>query len=70
MAPELAPIEEPAAVAAVPEPRAEAKGGGDRKKRVKLFAAPEPKVEPANGEVTAPAVAAEPTEAAEPASQA
>ncbi len=70
MAPELAPLEEPAAVAALPEPRAEVKGGGDRKKRVKLFAAPEPKVEPANGEVTAPAVAAEPTEAAEPASQA
>ena len=70
MAPELAPLEEPAAVAALPEPRAEVKGGGDRKKRVKLFAAPEPKVEPANGEVTAPAVAAEPTKAAEPASQA
>ena len=70
MAPELAPLEEPAPVAALPEPRAEGKGGGDRKKRAKLFAAPEPKVERANGEVTAPAVAAEPTEAAEPASQA
>ena len=70
MAPELAPLEEPATVAALPEPRAEGKGGGDRKKRAKVFAAPEPKVERANGEVTAPATAAEPTEAAEPAPQA
>ncbi len=70
MAPELAPLEEPAAMTALPEPQAQGKGGGDRKKRAKLFAAPEPKVEPANGEVTAPAAAAEPTKAAEPASQA
>ncbi len=70
MAPELAPLEEPAVVAALPEPRGEGKAGGDRKKRAKLFAAPEPKVERANGEVTAPAAAVEPTEAAEPAPQA
>src|SRR5260370_29401085 len=65
MAPELAPLEEPAAVAALPEPQAHGKGGGDRKKRAKMFAAPEPKVDRANGEVTAPAAAVEPTEAAQ-----
>jgi hypothetical protein len=70
MAPELAPLEEPAEVAALPEPQAQGKGGGDRKKRAKLIAAPEPKVEQANGEVTAPEATAEPTEAAEPATQA
>jgi len=70
MAPELAPLEEPAAMTALPEPQAQGKGGGDRKKRAKVFAAPEPNFEPANGEVTAPAAAAEPTKAAEPASQA
>ena len=68
MAPELAPLEEPAAVAALPEPPA--KGGGDRKKRAKLVAAPDAKAEQANGEVTAFDAAAEPTEAAEPAPQA
>ena len=68
MAPELAPLDEPAAAAALPEPQG--KGGGDRKKRAKLTAAPEPKLEQANGEVTAPEAAAEPTEAAAPASQA
>ncbi len=70
MAPELAPIEEPAAVAALPEPQAQGRGGGDRKKRAKLTVASEPKVEQANGEVTAPEAAAEPTEAAEPAKRA
>jgi len=70
MAPELAPLEEPAAVAALPETPAQGKGGGDRKKRAKLTGAPEPKVEQANGEVTAPEATAEPTEAAEPAQQA
>ncbi len=70
MAPELAPLEEPTAVAAPAEPQVEGKGGGDRKKRARLTAAPEPKVEQANGEVTAPEAAAEPTEAAEPAQQA
>ncbi len=73
MAPEMAPLEEPAAVAALPEPQAQGKGAGDRKKRAKPVAAPEPKVEQANGEVTAPeaaAQAAEPAEAAEPALQA
>jgi len=68
MAPELAPLDEPAAAAALPEQQG--KGGGDRKKRVKLTAAPEPNLEQANGEVTAPEAAAEPTEAAEPAPQA
>ena len=70
MAPELAPFDEPAAVAALPEPRAQVKTDGDRKKRAKLVAAPEPKVEQANGEVAAPEAAAEPIEAAEPARQA
>ena len=70
MAPELAPLEEPAAVAALPEPQAQGRSGGDRKKRAKLTVAPEPKLEQANGEVTAPEPAAEPTEAAEPAPQA
>jgi hypothetical protein len=70
VAPELAPLDEPAAAAALPEPQAQGKGGGDRKKGAKLTAAPEPQLEQANGEVTAPAAAAEPTEAAEPAPQA
>jgi hypothetical protein len=70
MAPEPAPLEEPAAVAALPEPHAEGKGGGDRKKRARLTVASEPKVERANGEVTAAEAAAESTEAAEPAQQA
>jgi hypothetical protein len=68
MAPELAPFDEPAAAAALPEPQG--KGSGDRKKRAKLTAAQEPKLEQANGEVTAPEAAAEPTEAAAPAPQA
>ena len=68
MAPELAPLDEPAAATALPEPQG--KGGGDRKKRAKLTAAPEPMLEQANGEVTAPEAAAEPTEAAAPAPQA
>lgn len=67
-APDLARIDEPAPVAALPEPQA--KGGGDRKKRVKLTAASEPKAEQANGEVTVPEAAAEPTEPAELAPQA
>jgi len=62
IAPELASLEEP-------EPQAQGKGG-DRKKRARLTAAPEPKVEQANGEVKAPEAAAEPTEAAERAPQA
>lgn len=62
LAPEPAPLEEP-------EPQAQGKGG-DRKKRARLTAAPEPKVEQANGEVVAAEAAAEPTEAAEPAKQA
>jgi hypothetical protein len=70
MAPELAPLEEPAAVAALPEPQAQGKGGGDRKKRAKLTLAPEPKLEQANGEVAAPEAAAETIETAEPAPQA
>ncbi len=69
MAPELAPLEEPAAVAALPEPQAQGRSGGDRKKRAKLTIAPEPRVEQANGEVAAPE-AAETIEAAEPAPQA
>jgi len=70
MAPELSPLEEPAAVAALPDPQGQGKGGGDRKKRAKLTLAPEPKVEQANGEVTAAEATAEPIEAAEPAPQA
>jgi hypothetical protein len=70
MAPELAPFDEPAAAAALPEPQPQGKGGGDRKKRAKLIGAPETKPEQANGEVTVPEAAAEPTEAAEPAPQA
>jgi hypothetical protein len=70
MAPELAPFDEPAAAAALPGPQPQAKGGGDRKKRAKLTAAPEPQLEQANGEVTATQASAEPTEAAEPAQQA
>jgi len=62
MAPQLASLEEP-------EPQARGRGG-DRKKRARLTAAPEPKVEQANGEVTTPEAAAEPTEAAERAPQA
>jgi len=69
MAPELAPLEEPAAVAALPEPQAQGRSGGDRKKRAKLTIASEPRVERANGEVAAPE-AAETIEAAEPAPQA
>lgn len=69
MAPELAPLEEPAAVAALPEPQAQGRSGGDRKKRAKLTIASEPRVEQANGEVAAPE-AAETIEAAEPAPQA
>jgi hypothetical protein len=69
MAPELAPLEEPAAVAALPEPQAQRRSGGDRKKRAKLTIASEPRVEQANGEVAAPE-AAETIEAAEPAPQA
>ena len=65
MAPEPAPIEETAAVAALPEPQAQGRGGGDKKKRAKLTVASEPKVEQANGEATAPE-GAEPIEAAEP----
>src|SRR5260370_16508927 len=61
MAPELAPLEEPAVVAALPEPRAEGKAGGDRKKRAKLFAPPEPNVQRANAARTAPAAAGAPT---------
>lgn len=69
MAPELAPFDEPAAAAALPE-QPQGKGAGDRKKRAKLTAAPEPQLEKANGEVTAGEAAAESTEAAEPARQA
>src|SRR5260370_11569683 len=52
MAPELAPLEEPAALAALPEPQAQGKGGGDRKKRAKPAPALESKGEQANREGT------------------
>jgi len=68
--PELAPFEEPAPVAALPEPDRQGKSGADRKKRAKLLVEPEPKPEQANGEVAAPLAASEAMEPTEPAQQA
>ncbi len=68
--PEPAPLDEPAPVAALPEPERQGKSGADRKKRAKLSVEPEPKPEQANGEVAAPVAASEAMEPTEPAQQA